>query len=320
MDGNTIVFGPVPSRRLGRSLGVNNIPPKHCTYSCVYCQIGRTTQMRVERSAFYEPERVLAAVQTRIAQADQAGERIDYLTFVPDGEPTLDIHLGRTIVMLKSLGLPVAVITNGALLWQEDVRTALMQADWVSCKVDAVQEAIWRRIDRPHRRLRLSSILDGMLAFASTYGGALVTETMLVGGINDADAHLRQVADFVGRLQPDAAFLSIPTRPPAVKWVRPVDEAGLNRAYQILCGRVAHVECLIGYEGNAFASTGDAVQDLLSITAVHPMREDAVGALLARTETDWSVVDGLIAQGHMRRIDYEGKAFYARKLDAKQNT
>ena len=319
MDGNTIVFGPVPSRRLGRSLGVNNIPPKRCTYSCVYCQIGRTTQMRVERSAFYEPEQVLAAVQTRVAQADQAGERIDYLTFVPDGEPTLDIHLGRTIMMLKSLSLPVAVITNGALLWQEDVRTALMQADWVSCKVDAVQEAIWRRIDRPHRRLRLSSILEGILAFASTYGGALVTETMLVGGLNDADAHLRQVADFVGCLQPDAAFLSIPTRPPAVKWVRTVDEAGLNRAYQILCERVAHVECLIGYEGNAFASTGDAVQDLLSITAVHPMREDAVGALLARTETDWSVVDGLIAQGYMRRIDYEGKAFYARKLDAKQN-
>ncbi len=311
-----ITFGPVPSRRLGRSLGINHIPPKVCTYSCVYCQVGRTTRMRAERGAFYEPQQIFAGVQAHVARARAAGEQIDYLAFVPDGEPTLDINLGRTIALLKPLGIPIAVISNATLLWQEAVRADLQQADWVSLKVDAVQEAIWQRIDRPHRRLQLPSIQAGMLAFAATFGGKLVTETMLIDGLNDDEAHLRQLADFLGRLEPDTAYLSIPTRPPAESWVRPADETALTCAYQLVAARVGHVEYLIGYEGNAFASTGDAAQDLLSITAVHPMREDAVRAFLARAGADWAVIDELVARGQMIRIEYVGSAFYTRKLGA----
>ncbi|MBN1937398.1 MAG: radical SAM protein [Anaerolineae bacterium] len=311
---NSITFGPVPSRRLGRSLGVNHIPPKVCTYSCVYCQVGRTTRMRTERSAFYEPEQILAEVQAHVARARAAGEPIDYLAFVPDGEPTLDINLGRMVALLKPLGIPIAVISNATLLWQESVRADLQQADWVSLKIDAVQEAIWRRVDRPHRRLQLSSIQAGILAFASTFSGKLVTETMLINGLNDDEAHLRALADFLARLEPDTAYLSIPTRPPAESWVRPADEAALNRAYQLVAERVGHVEYLIGYEGNAFASTGDAAQDLLSITAVHPMREDAVRAFLTSAGAAWAVVDELMARGQVIRADYAGSAFYARKL------
>jgi wyosine [tRNA(Phe)-imidazoG37] synthetase (radical SAM superfamily) len=105
-------FGPVPSRRLGRSLGINNIPPKACTYSCVYCQVGRTSEMQVERRSFYDPEEVVQDVWDRVQRSTEAGETIDYLTFVPDGEPTLDVHLGREIELLKPLGIPIAVITN----------------------------------------------------------------------------------------------------------------------------------------------------------------------------------------------------------------
>jgi wyosine [tRNA(Phe)-imidazoG37] synthetase (radical SAM superfamily) len=315
-----IAFGPVPSRRLGRSLGINNIPPKICTYACVYCQLGRTIKMQAERQPFYEPEEILRDVQDQVEKAQEAGESIDYLTFVPDGEPTLDLDLGREIELLRRLGIKIAVITNSSLVWREDVREALMKADWVSLKVDAVREDVWRRIDRPHGTLRLASIQDGMLEFAKDYTGDLVTETMLVEGANDGEQRLREVADFLARLQPGVSYLAIPTRPPAEKWVRPPQEETINRAYQILSRAVRRVEYLIGYEGNAFAFTGDVEQDLLSITAVHPMREDAVDEFLARaqskrgTEADWEAVRRLVAQDRLVETEYKGHRFYLRRL------
>ena len=313
-----IAFGPVPSRRLGRSLGINNIPPKGCTYSCVYCQVGRTLKMQVERRAFYDPEEILKEVRDKVERSREAGEAMDYLTFVPDGEPTLDVHLGREIELLKPLGIPIAVITNASLIGRGDVREELMKADWVSLKVDAVREEVWRRINQAHHALRLSSILDGMLEFAKAYNGELVTETMLVKDFNDSDALVGEVADFLARLRPAHAYLSIPTRPPAEEWVQPPGEEAINRAYQIFSSRVDHVEYLIGYEGNAFAFTGNVEEDLLSITAVHPMREEAVREFLARAAADWSVIQRLIAQGCLIETEYEGRKFYMRRLHAKK--
>jgi wyosine [tRNA(Phe)-imidazoG37] synthetase (radical SAM superfamily) len=309
-----IAFGPVPSRRLGRSLGINNIPPKVCTYSCVYCQLGRTIKMQVERSAFYEPEDILRDVQDKVKGAKEAGESIDYLTFVPDGEPTLDANLGREIELLKPLGIRIAVITNSSLIWREDVREGLMKADWVSLKMDSVREEVWRRINRPHGSLQLTSILDGALEFARAFKGELATETMLVEGVNEGDDHIREVAGFLARLRPATAYLAIPTRPPAEEWVQPPSEEVINRAYQIVSERVDRVEYLIGYEGNAFAFTGDAEEDLLSITSVHPMREEAVSEFLARARAEWSVVHRLIAQDQLVESKYDGLTFYMRKL------
>ncbi len=309
-----IAFGPVPSRRLGRSLGVNNIPPKICTYSCVYCQLGRTIKMQVERQPFYEPEQVAQVVGEKVAQARAAGEPVDYLTFVPDGEPTLDVNLGREIESLRPLGVKIAVITNSSLVWHADVRAALAQSDWVSVKVDATREEVWRRVDRPHGALKLRAILDGLLEFASVYTGKLVTETMLVAGVNDDDALLSETANFVGRLQPAVAYLSIPTRPPAEEWVRPPDEGTIVRAHQIFSGSAAQVEYLIGYEGNEFAFTGNVEEDLLSITSVHPMREEAVDEFLARAGADWPVVREMVARGQLVEAEYDGFKFYTRKL------
>jgi wyosine [tRNA(Phe)-imidazoG37] synthetase (radical SAM superfamily) len=308
-----IAFGPVPSRRLGRSLGINNIPPKVCTYSCVYCQVGRTLKMQIHRRAFYKPEEILRDVEDKVEKTREAGESIDYLTFVPDGEPTLDVNLGREIKLLRPLD-PIAVITNGSLVWREDVWKELGQADWVSLKVDAASEAIWRQVNRPHGGLQLQSIQDGMLEFARGYEGELVTETMLVKGMNDGVDELRKVAGFLARLQPDRAYLSIPTRPPAEEWAGPPDEAIINWAYQVLSEKVEHAEYLIGYEGNAFAFTGDVEDDLLSITAVHPMREDAVSDFLARAGADWAVVRQLVAQGQLVEVDHGGHPFYLRSL------
>jgi wyosine [tRNA(Phe)-imidazoG37] synthetase (radical SAM superfamily) len=299
---------------LGRSLGVNNIPPKVCTYACAYCQLGRTIKMQAERSAFYRPDQVLQAVQNKVQRAREAGEPIDYLTFVPDGEPTLDINLGREIELLRSLGRRIAVITNSSLIWREDVRADLMSADWVSLKMDSVCEAPWRSINRPHGHLQLTSILDGALQFAETFGGELATETMLARGVNDGVDHIREFGNYLACLEPGTAYLAIPTRPPAENWIHAPSEEVLNRAYQILSGSVDRVEYLIGYEGNAFAFTGNVQEDLLSIAAVHPMREDAVGQMLARASADWSIVHGLVAQGQLVKAEYGGKQFYMRRL------
>jgi wyosine [tRNA(Phe)-imidazoG37] synthetase (radical SAM superfamily) len=309
-----IAFGPVPSRRLGRSLGINNIPPKACSYSCVYCQLGRTINLQMERRALYVPEDIMRAVGEKVARTREAGESIDYLTFVPDGEPTLDLHLGREIELLQPLGLPIAVISNSTLIWRQDVREDLRGADWVSLKIDAVEEGVWRQVNRPYGRLKLASILEGALEFARDYEGKLVTETMLVAGVNDRQEHLGAVAGFLARLQPNRAYLSIPTRPPAEPWAHVPDEQVVNQAYQILQNQVEQVEYLIGYEGNAFAFTGDVEEDLLSITAVHPMREDAVRTFLAQAGAAWAVVQRLVAAGELIEAEHGDHTFYLRRL------
>jgi wyosine [tRNA(Phe)-imidazoG37] synthetase (radical SAM superfamily) len=309
-----IAFGPVPSRRLGRSLGINNIPPKVCTYSCVYCQVGRTSCSQTGRQPFFSPQAVAAAVRAKLASARRAGERVDFLAFVPDGEPTLDANLGLMIRSLRPLNVPIAVISNGSLLDREDVRADLGEADWVSFKTDAVSEETWRRVDRPHGRLQLGPILDGMREFAAGFTGQLTTETMLLAGVNDAEAGLRATAEFVGELRPATAYLAVPTRPPAEDWVRPATEASLARAYEVFRGWQARVELLVGYEGDAFASTGDPREDLLSITAVHPMREAAVRKLVEKSGAGWEVVTELIREGRLVEVGYAGHRYFLRPI------
>ncbi|MFC1800114.1 radical SAM protein [Candidatus Eisenbacteria bacterium] len=310
----TIAFGPVPSRRLGRSIGVNNIPAKTCSYSCVYCQVGNTVNMGIERKEFYETAAIFEAVERKVREAIARSEPVDFLTFVSDGEPTLDIHLGKTIAALKPLGVKIGVISNASLIWQSEVRVALQKADWVSLKIDAVSQAVWRRINRPHRSLSLDRILEGISLFSATHQGEWTTETMLVRGVNDDDLEVEKVARFISGLNPARSYLSIPIRPPAVKSVKSPEEEAINRAYQIFREKSIDVEYLIGYEGNAFASTGEAVSDLLGITSVHPMREDAVDRLLSRSGAGWSLVDKLIAEGSLVKVEYGDATFFVRRL------
>jgi wyosine [tRNA(Phe)-imidazoG37] synthetase (radical SAM superfamily) len=312
--GMMIAFGPVPSRRLGRSLGINNIPPKVCSYSCAYCQLGRTARMRIERGPVYGARRVLAAVRERVEQLRASGEAVDYLTFVSDGEPTLDVGLGRAIRRLKALGVPVAVISNSSLLWRADVRDELAGAAWVSLKVDSIREDVWRRLDRPHRRLRLDAILEGVRVFARTFAGTLVTETMLVRGANDGDEHLVQVGSYLAELRPATAYLSIPHRPPAETWAQPPDEPTLANAWHVFAQRLPRVECLTGYEGDAFATEADVEHGLLSIASVHPMREEAVRAYVERAGCGWAAVARLMAQGDLIEVEHAGHRFYLRRF------
>ncbi|MHA1237861.1 MAG: radical SAM protein [Candidatus Odinarchaeia archaeon] len=307
-------FGPVPSRRLGRSLGVNNIPPKICSYSCIYCQLGCTLKLQAERTKFYAPEEIVKEVKEKIKALKLKGEHIDYISFVPDGEPTLDIQLGEEIKLLKPLGIKIAVITNASLISREDVLNELSHADWVSLKVDAVNERTWRKINRPHKSLKLNEILDGMLKFRDIFKGELTTETMLVKNVNDGENELQDIGKFLGELAPSKAYISIPIRPPAFNWVQPAQEEALNNAYQIFSENVGAVEFITGYEGNAFSLTGDIEADILSITSVHPMREESVREFLNRANVGWDIVEKLVNNGELLKLTYGGKKFYMRKL------
>jgi wyosine [tRNA(Phe)-imidazoG37] synthetase (radical SAM superfamily) len=191
---------------------------------------------------------------------------------------------------------------------------ALGRADWVSLKVDAADEALWRRVNRPHPALHFDAILDGMLRFAREYEGELATETMLVQGLNDGDDALEGVAGFLARLSPPVAYLAVPTRPPAETWVHPPTEDALNRAYQRLAARLPRVELLTEFEGTAFGSTGDPAEDLLATVTVHPMREDAALALLDRAGSGRAALARLITDGRLRPVRYRDHTFYLRPL------
>jgi wyosine [tRNA(Phe)-imidazoG37] synthetase (radical SAM superfamily) len=314
-----LTFGPIPSRRLGRSLGINNIPPKICTYSCVYCQIGKTSNMEIQPQVFYSPSQIFNEVQKKVEKSREKGESIDYLTFVPDGEPTLDTNLGQEIKLIKSLGIKIAVITNASLMDQEQVRENLNEADLVSLKVDSVEEEIWRKVDHPHRSLCLKSILEGMLKFSESFRGKIITETMLIRNINDDSQYIKKVANFLAQLKPSKSYLSLPIRPPADSRVQSPSEEVVNRSYNLFKEKIKQVECLIGYEGNAFAFTGEVEEDILSITSVHPMREEALKDFLERAKSDWSIVERLIEQGKLVESEYEEHKFYIRKFLKQKN-
>ena len=313
-----IIFGPVPSRRLGRSLGINNIPAKVCSYSCVYCQLGRTIKTSIERRAFYDPEQIFKNVKERIGEAKAKDEKIDYLTFVPDGEPTLDANLGREMELLKALNRPIAILTNASLLWRADVKEDLLKADLVSVKIDAVSEKNWRKINRPHKSLKIDEILNGIIEFSGEFKGKLITETMLIDGLDYSD-ELEKTADFLSKIRPHKAYVAVPTRPPAERWVKPADERVINRAFQLFSRKLGDdvVEYLIGYEGNAFAFTGNLEEDLLSITSVHPMREEGVKELLKKANASWGVVKNLLDKGKLVELEYEDHKYYMRKLPSR---
>jgi len=308
------VFGPVPSRRLGRSLGVNNIPPKHCTYSCVYCQVGRTPRHEVERREFFPPADLATEVIGRIRSCRDAGEPLDWVTFVPDGEPTLDVHLGEEIRMIRPHGVPVAVITNGSLLHRDDVREEVAGANWVSVKVDAVEPRTFRKVDRPHPSLDAETVLGGVEAFAAEYRGTLVTETMLVRDLNDSREEAERIANFLARLRPAVAYLAVPTRPPAEEWVEAPPEERVLAAFEAFRERGLRVELLVGWEGGDVAVSGDPREDILAVTSVHPLREDAVLELLAKAGRGRELLDEMVAAGEILAVEHNGHRFWVRRF------
>ncbi len=308
-----IAFGPIPSRRLGLSLGINNIgSQKVCSYACEYCQLGDTSHKTLLRRSFYEPEKLRDDVKSHLSRLDKS-YRPDYLTFVATGEPTIDINLGQEIRYLKELTYPVAVITNATLIDLPEVRDSLMEADWVSVKVDAVDNEIWKKINDPLVWLSLHEILDGIRSFAKEYKGKLHTETMLIQGYNDDPIHLENLASFIAELKTDCSYISIPTRPTAAAGVKAVTEAKLAEAWHIYKDQGINTELLTGFEGTDMGYTGNAYEDILNISAVHPLREDTVSELLRKEKADMKVLYSLISQGLIKTVNHRGKRYYLRR-------
>jgi wyosine [tRNA(Phe)-imidazoG37] synthetase (radical SAM superfamily) len=253
----------------------------------------------------------VGAVRERLAQCRATGQSIDFATFIPDGEPTLDLHLGEEIRGVAALGLKVAVLTNGSLLWREDVRTELMSAAQVSLKVDTVDEEAWRHLNRPIGNLDLETVLDGMRHFAAEYRGDLVTETMLVAGLHDDEASLMRTAAFVSKLKPLCAYVAVPSRPPAEPWVRPPNPDDVHRAAEVFRRAGVTTSCLIEEDEAPFAAVGDPAQGLLGIVAVHPMTEVAARDYLVRSGAGWSIAEELLDSGRIQVVRY-GRQTYLR--------
>ncbi len=283
----SFVYGPVPSRRLGQSLGIDPIPSKTCNYNCVYCQLGRTRLLTNERKDFFPPECILAEVESSLT-AHKSGD-IDCVTFVGQGEPLLCHSLGVLIRRVKAVSdLPVAVITNGSLLWQPEVQQELQAADIVMPSLDCVDESTFR----------------------TQFRGRLWVEVMLLQGVNDGEPALFRLRDALAFLRPDQVHLNVPIRPPAESWVEPPDEEGLMRAVAIL-GEAATV--VAPYEGSFDLSRnlplGEAI---LEVIQRHPMRQEEV--LRTLSDLPSSVVETALAEleaeGRARRVEFRGHVFW----------
>jgi len=172
----------------------------------------------------------------------------------------------------------------------------------------------WLKVDRPHKALRFDEVQSGLLEFAQAFGGRLVTETMMVKGVNDDEEQLEAIAALIGRLRPAIAYLAVPIRPPSEMWVEPPDMDAMIGAYESFAGRVDRVEFLMEYEGNEFALSEGVENSLLGITSVHPMREEAVEELLSRAGEGWNVIRNMVAQRQLVKLNHEGHTFYIRKL------
>ncbi|MEO0292739.1 MAG: radical SAM protein [candidate division WOR-3 bacterium] len=311
---NRIVFGPIPSRRVGKSLGINNIPPKICSYSCIYCQIGETYLLSKERKEFYKIEEIQTQVLKKISELRKRKEEINFLSFVSDGEPTLDINLGKEIELLKEIKIPIAVFTNSSLINLKDVQEDLLKANWISIKIDTVDEKIWKKINRPHPDLNLKEILEGILEFSDKYKGSLNTETMLVEGINTNKEQIEETADFISKIKREKVYISVPTRPPAVKTIKIPKKEIIKTAYDIFLKKNLNPELLTGFSEHGFPKISNVQEEILNITSVHPLKEEDVQKILKKANKDWSLVENLIKEGEIRMVKFRKNKFFLRNL------
>lgn len=307
------VFGPVFSDRFGLSLIINNLAHEYCPYSCIYCRVGDRISNKVARSVFYAPEEIYSDVQDLVIKSREAGHKIDYFVFFPDGEPMLDINIGKTIDLLKLFGSKIAVKTNGSLLFRQDVIDDLKKADYVSLKIDTLNEEIWQKINHPNCSLKFKDIFSAITKFAGSYDGLLVTETMLVGRLNTNDQDIKKMAAFLMKLNPYRAYLSIPSVKLSNDSVRSSNEATINRIYQIMSKVLKSVEFLIEYKDDV-TNNNMVEQELLTMITPRPMSKNAIESILGKTGTDWNFINQLIFEDKLSEIEYDGNKFYVRRF------
>lgn len=225
------IFGPVPSRRLGFSLGIDTVPHKTCSLDCIYCQVGRTTNKTITRKEYISCGDILPEIEEILKQK----KRIDYITFSGSGEPTLNSRIKTMINNIKKLtSIPIAVLTNGTLLFQPKIREELMEADLIIPSLDAVSEEIFKKINRPHHSLEIDKVIDGLSAFSQEFKGEIWLEIMLVKGINDSPEEIKRMAEITERVKLDKIQLNTVVRPPVEEFAQSVDLENLKKIKKAL--------------------------------------------------------------------------------------
>ncbi len=229
------IYGPVPSWRLGRSLGVDIIPFKICSFNCIYCETGRTTNLTVERKEHVSKVPVIEELKAFLSKR----KNIDYITFSGSGEPTLNSKIGEMISEVKKLtDIPVAVVTNSSLLNREEVRRDLREADVVLPSLDVVTQSSFESLNRPHPSLKIEEIIDGLVEFRKEFKNEIWLEVLLVKGINDGPEEIRKLAEVIEKIRPDKVQLNTVLRPPAEEEVFALSQKELRSIQKQLPGKV----------------------------------------------------------------------------------
>lgn len=299
------VYGPVPSRRLGVSLGISPIPKKTCNYSCIYCQLGRTDHMTNTRQMFFSVEEIMAEFD----QVLREKIHFDVVTIVGEGEPTLYLGLGELIDEIKKrTDKPVAVITNGALLYDTQLQSELGKADIVLPTMDAYDEESLKRINRPQGSLKFEDIKRGLEEFSEKYQGQLWIEIMLIKDVNDDDESLGKYAEMLKRIKYEKLYLNTPVRPPAESDVSIVDHEKMDHAAELLGGISIDLLSSEGFH----SEIEDDHAAILSIIKRHPMNQFEIEGFLAsrgRSDID-AFLDGLRRDDKVEVINYKGYDTY----------
>ena len=307
------VYGPVPSRRFGLSLGVDVVPPKTCCLDCLYCQVGRTTRLTCQPEDFFPLEEVLAELH----QALSDGPRPDVITFAGSGEPTLYRSLGPLIQALRQeTGLPVLLLTNGALLADPRIREAALTATLLSPSLDAPDPETFARINLPHPSIRFEDMVEGIRSTCSQHQGTLRLEVMLVKGVNDSPAHLNRFAGLLKTFRVDTIDINTPVRPVGRSLVAPCDPQTLEAARVALGDRAVIVGGYDGRQVGGGETEGDVRRSILSTLARRPSTLQDLQSTLGLSA---SVIEEVLYRALQENIleSREGKAgtyFFCRAL------
>jgi len=302
------VYGPVPSRRLGRSLGVDLVQHKICSYDCIYCQLGRTTNKTVERKEYVSIKNILEEVDRKLSEGDEP----DYISLAGSGEPTLNSGIGDLITKIKHLtDIPVAVLTNGSLLWDSEVRDALMAADLVVPSLDAGDERLFRYVNRPHKEISFETMVAGIAAFARRFPGEVWLEVLLLGGVTEIPAEAEKIAAAARRIRPARVQLGTATRPPAENFAFPVSS---DRMVALKDRFPAPVD-IIGREEREGAQSGVSTyvrdEDIVALLARRPCSlTDVANGLGIHVQETIKHLEALIAAGKVKTAVAGRRSFY----------
>lgn len=302
------IFGPVSSRRLGLSLGLDLIPYKTCSYDCIYCELGRTSHKTLERHEYIPKKEVLKQLWSYLETLDVMP---DYLTLCGSGEPTLNSKIGEIIREIKGkISIPVAILTNGSLLFMEDVRRDMVEADVVLPSLDAVTEATFQVTNRPYKSLDIKKVIKGMVDFRQEFGGQIWLEVMLLRGVNDEKSEINRIKAIIERIKPDKIQLNTVVRPPAEDYAAPLTLNQLNKIRDTLGDKTEIIADLT--KTRKFHPSTNLEVDILSIIKRRPCTAEDISNSLGVPGTEIADTMGrLIKKGKARYRIFNGKGFYS---------